>query len=768
MLVSAARDANISVTIDAEEAYRLELSMHIVRKVLAHPVTEGWPGFGLAVQAYQKRSFKVIESLIEMARVYHRSITVRLVKGAYWDSEIKEAQLKGLKGYPVFTRKEHADIAFMVCAKKMIAAKDVIYPQFATHNAHTIRCVQHYLAPGQPHEFQCLHGMGESLYDYLLTLDLKTHVRMYAPVGTHKELLPYLVRRLLENGANTSFINKLTDNNHCVERLVEDPIELAFNRQFKPHPLIPLPRNIFIERLNSKGYDLTDSRDVECIKQAINTCLDNKEQKSFLGFNQAANYEGEKVINPANSHTIGHVYLATEESVDRAVEKAMLAQKLWKNRSVEQRAHLLVKTANKLEDSMDEMVALAITEAGKTWQDAIDEVREAVDFLRYYAGNAKELLIDNELRGPTGEYNVLSYRPYGLVVCISPWNFPLAIFIGQVSAALVAGNAVLAKPAIQTPLIAKRMVDLMVNEGLDPDLLHLLPGDVSIGQYLVRHPDIDVVMLTGSTQTAKKIHLDLAQKEGPITPLIAETGGQNVMIVDSSALSEQVVLDVIQSAFQSAGQRCSALRVLYIQEDIADKVIKMLKGAMQELIVGNPRFLHSDIGPIIDASALERLEKHQSYLDTIGTLIYQVEVSKEANLGTFFSPCAYELDSIERLTQEVFGPILHVIRYKGKNIDQVIHQINSTGYGLTFGIHSRVPTFVRYVSEKISAGNHYINRNTIGAVVGVQPFGGHGLSGTGPKAGGPNYVKRLCREVTLSNNITAVGGNTTLVTLEDK
>ncbi|HJN37768.1 MAG TPA: bifunctional proline dehydrogenase/L-glutamate gamma-semialdehyde dehydrogenase PutA [Gammaproteobacteria bacterium] len=760
MLVSAARQSNISITVDAEESERLEMSLCIVKEVLSDKVTEGWGGFGLAVQAYQKRSLQVVDALVKMARSYHRSITVRLVKGAYWDSEIKEAQLKGLSHYPVFTRKEHTDIAFIACAKKLIEAKGVIYPQFATHNAYTIAHLQHALEEGHPHEFQCLHGMGESLYDYFLTLGLKVNVRMYAPVGAHKELLPYLVRRLLENGANTSFINKLTDSDHSVEKLVVDPIELAQSRNFEPHPCIPLPRHLFSERLNSKGYDLNDPMDIDRVRRAVDQCVEDKEGKGRQD-------SGEVVINPANLKVIGNIQLATEGRIESAVEKALLAQKFWQVITLEKRAELLFNIADQLEASMDEMIALAVLEAGKTWQDAIDEVREAIDFLRYYADRAKTTLVDQELKGPTGEYNVLSYRPYGVVLCISPWNFPLAIFLGQVAAALVTGNAVIAKPALQTPLIAKRMVDIMVKEGLDPDLLQLLPGDIAIGKALVNHPKVDVVMLTGSTQTAKQISLDLAMKPGAITPLIAETGGQNVMIVDSSALAEQVVGDVIQSAFQSAGQRCSALRVLYLQEEIADKVIHMLKGAMQELKVGNPRHYHTDIGPIIDKVSLERLEEHQAYLDGIGTLIYQVELTKEANLGTFFAPCAYEIDSIKRLDKEVFGPLLHVIRYASKDIDTVLSQINGTGYGLTFGVHSRVPTFVRYVSERIDAGNHYINRNTIGAVVGVQPFGGHGLSGTGPKAGGPNYLRRLCREVTLSNNITAVGGNTTLVTLED-
>lgn len=728
-----AKQYDIGLNIDAEEADRLDISLDLVDRLLAEPDLAHFNGIGLVVQAYQKRCTFVIDYLIEQARKHQHKIMVRLVKGAYWDSEIKRAQTDGAEGYPVFTRKVHTDVSYIACAKKLLAAQDVIYPQFATHNAQSLATVYH-LAQGKHFEFQCLHGMGETLYDQVVGKhNLNVQCRIYAPVGSYKTLLAYLVRRLLENGANSSFVNHIVDDAIPVEALILDPVQKAKETEGTMHPKTPLPRDLFAgKRVNSKGYDLTDALQLQQLQNAL-TELSHTEYEAYplLENTTAPTGKPRLVFNPAKrAMLVGKVIDAREEDVEQAFENALRHKDNWANTPVEQRAVILEKMADLMEQHMPQLFDLAVREAGKTLNNAIAEVREAVDFCRYYAQEARKLGNENP--------------PRGIVVAISPWNFPLAIFIGEVCSALVTGNVVIAKPAEQTSLMAHFAVKLFQQAGLPIGVLQCLCGSGKvIGEKLVSDPRVDGVIFTGSTDTAKRINQNLA-KHNKLIPLIAETGGQNAMIVDSSALAEQVVLDVLNSAFDSAGQRCSALRVLYVQHDVAPHILTMLKGAMAELKVGNPQHLTTDVGPVIDEMAQKRLLQHIETMRTVAKDCYQVPVDPEMQQqGIFVPPTLFGLENLHHLKHEVFGPVLHVVRFHASEFNQVIAQINSTGFGLTSGIHSRIDESIHHWLKQVHAGNLYVNRNTVGAVVGVQAFGGRGLSGTGPKAGGPFYLQRL-------------------------
>ncbi|HDV7289600.1 TPA: bifunctional proline dehydrogenase/L-glutamate gamma-semialdehyde dehydrogenase PutA [Pasteurella multocida] len=728
-----AKQYDIGLNIDAEEADRLDISLDLVDRLLAEPDLAHFNGIGLVVQAYQKRCTFVIDYLIEQARKHQHKIMVRLVKGAYWDSEIKRAQTDGAEGYPIFTRKVHTDVSYIACAKKLLAAQDVIYPQFATHNAQSLATVYH-LAQGKHFEFQCLHGMGETLYDQVVGKhNLNVQCRIYAPVGSYKTLLAYLVRRLLENGANSSFVNHIVDDAIPVEALILDPVQKAKETEGTMHPKTPLPRDLFAgKRVNSKGYDLTDALQLQQLQNAL-TELSHTEYEAYplLENTTAPTGKPRLVFNPAKrAMLVGKVIDAREEDVEQAFENALRHKDNWANMPVEQRAVILEKMADLMEQHMPQLFDLAVREAGKTLNNAIAEVREAVDFCRYYAQEARKLGNENP--------------PRGIVVAISPWNFPLAIFIGEVCSALVTGNVVIAKPAEQTSLMAHFAVKLFQQAGLPIGVLQCLCGSGKvIGEKLVSDPRVDGVIFTGSTDTAKRINQNLA-KHNKLIPLIAETGGQNAMIVDSSALAEQVVLDVLNSAFDSAGQRCSALRVLYVQHDVAPHILTMLKGAMAELKVGNPQHLTTDVGPVIDEMAQKRLLQHIETMRTVAKDCYQVPVDPEMQQqGIFVPPTLFGLENLHHLKHEVFGPVLHVVRFHASEFNQVIAQINSTGFGLTSGIHSRIDESINHWLKQVHAGNLYVNRNTVGAVVGVQAFGGRGLSGTGPKAGGPFYLQRL-------------------------
>ncbi len=762
----------IALTIDAEESARLELSLDILHAVFVDPSLEGWNGFGLAVQAYQKRAPFVIDWLAETARAAGRRWCVRLVKGAYWDAEIKLAQEQGLAGYPVYTRKPNTDVSYLACARQMLdAGADVIYPQFATHNAHTIAAV-HHMARGRPFEFQRLHGMGAELYDEVIGKDhLNVPCRVYAPVGSHKDLLPYLVRRLLENGANTSFINHVVDEFLPMEQLVGDPCEKVRGFESKSHPRIPLPIHLYGElRKNSMGVNLASDNELAALAEAANQHPGPWQAAPLVPGAEPPGGDAVKVTNPADRRQeVGTWQGADENTVKKALDNAAAAQPAWDRLPAASRAAILEHAAEQLEARRGEFIAMCIREAGKGISASIAEIREAADFLRYYATMARRLFGQPEqLPGPTGESNELSLHGRGVFVCISPWNFPLAIFTGQVAAALVAGNSVIAKPAEQTTLVAHAMIRLLHESGVPADVLQFVPGDGAVvGPLLTADPRVSGVAFTGSTETARAINRALAERDAPIAALIAETGGQNAMLADSSALPEQLVQDVVYSAFDSAGQRCSASRVLYVQEDVADKVINMLAGAMDELKVGNPALLSTDVGPVIDDDALAMLEKHAGKMDKVAKKIRQVELGEDCAHGTFFAPRAYEIPSLDALEREVFGPILHVVRYKSSELDKVIDQVNATGYGLTLGIHSRIDDTVEYIASRMRVGNCYVNRNQIGAIVGSQPFGGEGLSGTGPKAGGPHYLLRFATERALTINTTAAGGNASLLTMGD-
>jgi RHH-type proline utilization regulon transcriptional repressor/proline dehydrogenase/delta 1-pyrroline-5-carboxylate dehydrogenase len=769
-LALKASAADIHFTIDAEEADRLELSMDIIEELAGDDAlfANGWAGFGLAIQAYSKRAVPLVDWTVELARQHKRKLMVRLVKGAYWDSEIKVAQVAGLEDYPVFTRKVATDVSYLACAKRLLDASDCIYAAFATHNANTIGAVKA-LAGETPFEFQRLHGMGEGLYEELAKLekgigDEPTPVRIYAPVGSHKELLAYLVRRLLENGANSSFVNRIADDDIPVDDLIRDAIAELERLEPKRNPAIPLPNDIFGKgRINSAGVDLSDP----LVREPLMKKLKRLESKHWNA-TPTGGGKGDKVaiVSPYDtSQVVGEATWASEADVDRMVRAANAAQIGWDQLGGEERARLLDQAANLFEQHREDLFSLCVREAGKTVPDAVLEVREAVDFLRYYASEARRSFRSPiPLPGPTGELNELRLHGRGVFACISPWNFPLAIFIGPVGAALAAGNAAIAKPAEQTPLIGARAIELMHMAGIPKAVVQMLPGDGRVGAALTSHPLIAGVAFTGSTDTARAINRTLAERNGPIVPLIAETGGQNAMIVDSSALPEQVTRDVVASSFQSAGQRCSALRVLCIQDDVADSMLEMIAGAMKALTVGDPSELTTDVGPVIDAEAKAALDAHLADLKSKkAKLLAEIELPESARGGHFVTPSMYEISSLADLDREHFGPILHVVRWKSGELGKLIAQINATGYGLTLGLQSRIDTTRQYVEANARVGNLYVNRNQIGAVVESQPFGGEGLSGTGPKAGGPHYVARFATERVTCIDTTAAGGNASLM-----
>ena len=773
-LAALAKANNIGLCVDAEESERLDLSLEIIEAVSAMEQLAGWQGYGLAVQAYQKRASRLIDWLADMAERHGRRLNVRLVKGAYWDSEIKHAQELGLPGYPVFTRKVSTDVSYLACARKLLAQPERFYPQFATHNAHSLAAVLELAGnrPRETFEFQRLHGMGQALYEEVVGEDkLGVPCRIYAPVGRHDDLLAYLVRRLLENGANTSFVNRIQDESLPVDEIVADPVAQVVRLDSIPHPLIPVPRDLYgQERVNSAGFDLAAPDVLEPLAKDMEAAARQPWQGGALIGGRLAGSKTVELRNPADRReVVGQVGEASPEDAEQALSRALRAFPDWSRSAADQRATALERAADLMEARSAELMALCVKEAGKTLNDAIAEVREAVDFLRYYAVRARKDFSEPEsLPGPTGERDEISLHGRGVFLCISPWNFPLAIFTGQVSAALAAGNCVLAKPAEQTPLIATLAVRLLHQAGVPEEVLHLLPGDgASIGGRLVADSRVAGVAFTGSTETARVIQRGLAEREGPIVPFIAETGGQNAMIVDSTALPEQVVRDTIDSAFRSAGQRCSALRVLYLQREVADKTLTMLKGAIAELKVGDPAWLKTDVGPVIDEEARDMLLGHAKRMQNEGALLSSANLGEDCAQGTFVAPSVFEIDSLSRLQREVFGPMLHVVRYQADRLDNVIEAINGTGYGLTLGVHSRIDSTVDYVRQRAHVGNMYVNRNIIGAVVGVQPFGGEGLSGTGPKAGGPRYLHRFATERVISIDTTAAGGNASLMSMEE-
>lgn len=756
-LANLAKQYNIGLNIDAEEADRLELSLELLERLCFEPSLAHWKGIGFVIQAYQKRCFYVVDYIIDLAKRSEKRLMIRLVKGAYWDSEIKKAQVDGMSDYPVFTRKVHTDLSYIACAKKLLAAPDQIYPQFATHNAQTLATIYHLANPenyymGQ-YEFQCLHGMGEPLYEQVVGLQSEAKLgipcRIYAPVGNHETLLAYLVRRLLENGANTSFVNRIADKSLKIENLIEDPFHEIQKTAEKSgqlgqmHPAIPLPEHLLLPiRQNSQGYDLAND---QCLNE-LNLSVQRYAQKQWhsqpmigqLDLSTIAPESRHTIINPANHlDQVGTVIEASSDQVHQALDQAQAANASWQLTPIQDRAAILFKAADQMEQHMQELLVLLSRESGKTYANGIAEVREAVDFLRYYAAQAQSYK------------NQIQIKALGTMLCISPWNFPLAIFTGQVAAALVVGNCVIAKPAEQTPLVAARAVEILHQAGIPSSVLQLLPGQgETVGALLSQDTRIDGIMFTGSTEVAKILQKTLAQRlsaSGLSIPLIAETGGQNAMIVDSSALTEQVVLDVVTSAFDSAGQRCSALRVLCVQQDNAAVLLKMLKGAMAQLTLGDPKYLHTDVGPVIDREAQQNIQKHIQTMREKGYPVYQVAFQDGQDLeqGTFVPPTVIELPHLDDLKREVFGPVLHVITYKYGELNQLIEHINAKGYGLTMGLHTRIDETIQTVIDQSHVGNLYINRNIVGAVVGVQPFGGEGLSGTGPKAGGPLYLHKL-------------------------
>ncbi|MBZ9791022.1 trifunctional transcriptional regulator/proline dehydrogenase/L-glutamate gamma-semialdehyde dehydrogenase [Rhizobium sp. 3T7] len=740
-LAVIAKSYDIGLNIDAEEADRLELSLDILETLCLDEGLAGWNGMGFVVQAYGKRCPFVLDYVIDLARRAGRRIMVRLVKGAYWDAEIKRAQLDGLEDFPVFTRKIYTDVSYIACAKKLLAATDAVFPQFATHNAQTLATIYHMAGSDYyvgKYEFQCLHGMGEPLYDEVVgRQNLNRPCRIYAPVGTHETLLAYLVRRLLENGANSSFVNRIADPNVSIDELVADPVEIVAKMQVpgQKHDKIALPCDLYGQRRNSAGLDISNETSLQALTETLKvsaTVLWTAAPTSQTGKGSAAR----DVLNPADSRdAVGTVREATAEEAAAAAAIALEAASSWASVAPVERAGLLDRAADIMQAKMETLLGLIIREAGKSLLNAVAEVREAIDFLRYYAEQTRRTL------GP-------AHAPLGPVVCISPWNFPLAIFTGQVAAALVAGNPVLAKPAEETPLIAAEAVRILHDAGIPTEVVQLVPGDGRVGAALVAAPETAAVMFTGSTEVARIIQAELAKrlsKDGKPIPLIAETGGQNAMIVDSSALAEQVVGDVIASAFDSAGQRCSALRILCLQEDVADRTLTMLKGALRELSIANTNRLASDIGPVITVDAKNIIEAHVAAMGAAGCAVERVELPDATKNGTFVAPTIIEISKISELKREVFGPVLHVIRWRRQDLGRLIDEINATGYGLTFGLHTRLDETIAIVTSQVKAGNLYVNRNVIGAVVGVQPFGGRGLSGTGPKAGGPLYLGRLVK-----------------------
>ena len=770
-LAAAARRHGLGLTVDAEEQDRLDLTLGLFAAAFADPALEGWPGLGLAVQAYGKRALVVLEWLQRLAGRGARRIPVRLVKGAYWDSEIKWAQERGLADYPVFTRKVHTDVSYLACVRFMLAHPSAFFAQFATHNAQSVASV--YVAAGDAaYEFQRLHGMGEALYEEVVAEGkLEMPCRIYAPVGPHEDLVAYLVRRLLENGANTSFVNRLADEAAPLDEIISDPVASVAEAQGKPTRRLPRPPDIYLpERINSAGLALSEPAVRGSLLEEIAAELDG----SF--FAAAPIVDGrtlggadavELVLSPHDrGQRVGTVRTADGTAIETAVASAAAAAQAWDRLGGPARAAILDRAADLYERDRVRLMAVMVREAGKTLDNALSDVREAVDFLRYYAAEARRLFGGPvALRGPTGETNLLELRGRGPFACISPWNFPLAIFTGQVGATLAAGNPALAKPAEQTPLVAHLAVQLLHEAGVPGSVLHLLPGAGPVGAALVKDPRVAGVVFTGSNETGWAINQALAERRGAIVPFIAETGGINAMIADSSALPEQVIRDLVRSAFDSAGQRCSAARLLFVQEDVGKPMLDMLVGAVEALDIGDPLEYATDVGPVIDADAKEKLEAHKQRMRKEAKELVDLPLPEVCAAGTYVAPAVYEIERADVLAEEVFGPILHVVQFQGGHLDRVIDAINATGYGLTLGLHSRIDAVADLVAERARVGNLYVNRNQIGAVVGVQPFGGEGLSGTGPKAGGPNYLARFATERVRTTDITATGGNVTLLGL---
>ena len=765
-LARRAAQWNVGLSIDAEEADRLELSLDLYGRLARAPELARWDGLGLVVQAYGKRALPVLDWLIELACDNGRSFQVRLVKGAYWDAEIKRAQETGMPDFPVFTQKANTDVAYLACAERLLAAGPELYPQFATHNAHTVAAV---LAIARDagktngFEFQRLHGMGELLYRVAAQqFRAFPRVRVYAPVGGHRDLLAYLVRRLLKNGANSSFVNRFLDAATPPREIVHDPVTLVARGPHR-HPRIRLPDALYgTGRRNSPGLDLADAERVDALADSIAL---SARGHFFAAFGSSSTAPQLPVRNPAKRHdVVGEVWYATPADVDAAVRIAAAAQPEWDRLGGAERARCLVTFSDRLDADRDLLIALLVREGGKTLPDAIAEVREAIDYCRYYAGLAIEQFAEPmRLPGPTGEANQLSLHGRGVFACISPWNFPLAIFLGQITAALAAGNTVVAKPAEQTPLIGARAVELAVESGLPAGVVQLLPGDGAVGARLVSHPGIAGVAFTGGTDTARSINRALAARDGAILPLIAETGGQNAMFVDSTALLEQLTDDVMRSAFGSAGQRCSALRLLLLQNDVADRAVEMIRGAMRELRIGDPMELATDVGPLIEAEAVTKLMEYVAAQREAGHPVDSVDLPAACADGSFMAPHLIELDDFTGLTEEHFGPVLHVARFEAEELDATIEKVRGLGFGLTMGVHSRIDSRWQHIFERSAVGNTYVNRSIIGAVVGAQPFGGEGLSGTGPKAGGPHYLLRFATERALSVNTMAGGGNIDLL-----
>jgi RHH-type proline utilization regulon transcriptional repressor/proline dehydrogenase/delta 1-pyrroline-5-carboxylate dehydrogenase len=763
-LAGEARTANLGFTVDAEEAERLDLMLDIFEAM--GEALRGWNGLGLAVQAYSKRALPVVDWLADLGRRQQRRIPVRLVKGAYWDTEVKRAQELGLVDYPTFTRKAATDTSYLAAARALLAARDAIYPQFATHNAHTLAAIQTFAADRTDFEYQRLHGMGEALHALYREMNHGGGTRIYAPVGTHEDLLAYLVRRLLENGANTSFVNRLADDEAPIDDIVADPVENIAAQQPRRNPRIPLPADLLPDRKNSSGFLWSDPVITEPVVAKMQAALQSPQRAAPLVGGEMRSGTSASMRDPSDrKRIVGEVIEASAADATDALTRAHGAYQDWDRLGGDARAKVLEGAADLFEADSAHLMALAVREAGKTLPNALGEVREAVDFLRYYASRARaEFEGPLKLPGPTGEENLLTLHGRGVFACISPWNFPLAIFTGQVAGALAAGNAVLAKPAEQTPLMAAAAVRLLLQAGVPKDVLHLLPGDgPRIGAALFGDARLAGVAFTGSTDAANAINRALAARTGPIATLIAETGGQNAMIVDSTALPEQVCRDVLASAFDSAGQRCSALRVLFLQDDVAPKMLELILGAMDELKLGDPMLLQTDIGPVIDEDARKSLQAHADEMTAKGKLLRKLPVGPELADGVFFPPHVFEIDSIGQLKREVFGPVLHIVRYQADKLGAVCDSINATGFGLTLGVHSRIEETAQFVRSRVHAGNMYVNRNQIGAVVGVQPFGGEGLSGTGPKAGGPHYLPRFALERTYTVNTTAAGGNASLL-----
>lgn len=750
----------LAVSIDSEEANRLDISLLVFKAIFEDKDFHDYDGIGFVLQAYQKRAIYVIDFLLELAKKHDRRIPIRLVKGAYWDAEIKRAQELGLENYPVFTRKSHTDVSYLACAAKILDEQKYFYPQFATHNALTVASILE-IAEKKEFEFQRLYGMGDNFYNEMVK---KRPCRVYAPVGRYDELLPYLIRRILENGANTSFVNLVVDESEPIGKLLKSPMKKAIKNEGKPNPETPLPEEIFKTiRKNSLGFDVAYAKHNKIVSDSLSE-FSNKSWHSAPIIN-CADISGKKsvVYSPNDGKQIGTCVFANEKNIDDAIISAKKSFQDWNLLGVEKRADILDKTADLIENNRAEIISLCIAEAGKTIPDAISEVREAADFCRYYANQARDEFVIKKLPSITGENNSLQFSGKGIFACISPWNFPVAIFAGQIAAALVSGNAVIAKPAEQSPLSAYLITRIFYEAGVPKDVLNFIPGDGEIGAAMVSDENVSGVVFTGSTETARKINIALAARNAPIATLIAETGGQNAMIVDSSALPEQVIDDIMKGSFNSAGQRCSALRVAYLQEDVADKIIELLSGAMQEIKIGNPLEIDTDIGPVIDLEAKKNLSAYITKMEKQAKTIAKVKLPSNLPEGNFIAPHVFEIKSISELEREVFGPILHIIRFKHNELDRVLDEINATGYGLTFGIHSRIEHKVEYIKKRIHAGNIYVNRSQIGAVVGVHPFGGVGLSGTGPKAGGPNYLMRFVDEKVVSTNTSAIGGNIALL-----